>query len=72
MERTGGKTRSEMTARELREKGARLGQEAAKLPVGAVLPWIEASKEVERVYDLAKQREELNPADAARLKMSQL
>jgi hypothetical protein len=27
--------------------------------VGAVLPWIEVSKEVERVYDLAKQREEL-------------
>jgi hypothetical protein len=27
--------------------------------VGAVLPWIEASKEVERVHDLAKEREEL-------------
>ncbi len=48
------KQESEMTDRELREKGARLAQEAAKLPVGAVLPWIEASKEVERVYDLAK------------------
>ena len=35
MERTDGKTRREMTARELREKGARLAQEAAKLPVGA-------------------------------------
>ena len=55
------KQESEMTALELREKGARLGQEAAKLPVGAVLPWIEVSKEVERVHG-----RNLNPADAAR------
>ncbi len=39
---------SEMTDRELPEKGARLAQETAKLPAGAVLPWIEASTEVER------------------------
>ena len=54
------KQESEMTAlaRASRE-GGQTGAGAAKLPVGAVLPCIEASKEVERVHDLAKQREEL-------------
>ena len=47
------KSESEMTSLELCEKGRRLAMEAAKLPIAAVYDWIEASKEVERVYELA-------------------
>ena len=52
------KPESEMTSLELRQKGARLAQEAANLPKTSVHEWIEASKEMERVYELAKQRRE--------------
>jgi hypothetical protein len=54
------KPESEMTAQELREKGARLAQESAKIPLPAIEQWIEATKEVELVYALAKQRRELD------------
>jgi hypothetical protein len=43
------KPESEMTAREPREKGARLAQESTKIPLPAIQQWIEATKEVELI-----------------------
>jgi hypothetical protein len=51
------KPESEMTLRGATAEGARLAHEVAKLRITAVHGWIEASKEVERVYDPAKQRQ---------------
>jgi hypothetical protein len=41
-------------AQEIRAQANQVGAEAAKLPIGAILEWIEKMEEAERLYQFAE------------------